>query len=196
MENILAPLLAILQLIFFGYTIYQISQSFSRSPKRSIHFFIVEVILFSLLIICFVNYKMSGFNHQNYFWLYSILTLISATFYWVNKLPQLNPIVRFIGLVFTATFHWIALLTAIKFIPYLPFIWFPWLGLMAFTPTLFILLTFSEIRFQTQQKTTLKLYPIFLAGLLPLGITYLILLIFTESSYQFIELFIPVSKLI
>lgn len=200
MEVLYLIVLVSLQISLFLYIIYHTGYAPYRKSTKKVfyktHYGRIEIFLFILLILCFLFHELSGFYDQVLFPLYGIITFIAAVFYWLNKLKTQNKPYHFIRLMFTSTLLWIAALTTIKFLPYLPFIWFPLYGIFAFAPILFVFLTFTELYKRTTQYSTFDFKLILLSGVIPLLTVFASLIIFTDNAADFVDLFTPVKNIL
>ncbi|NOQ71968.1 MAG: hypothetical protein GQ574_08200 [Crocinitomix sp.] len=187
----------ILFFLHLGLIIYipaQLITSFSLHKRQEQRFKlihrIIELSLMLLLVFCFIYVDMSSFGHENHFLEFAVILLISVVFYWLNKFDfgSFNNLKKF-TLPFLGTLFWISLFTSLKFASYLPFCWFPLLGLMALAPLFFLLLSISEIHYQTQLDPKTSVYRIIGFGLVPLIVLQLLMNLYTLEPWELIKIF-------
>lgn len=173
-------------------------RSFNPTKRRSEQFrlwyLVLELSLFILLGFCFVSYEMSSFRNEKYFTEFAILTCIAVVFYVMNKINFKSfKMGSTLALSGTATLFWLSFFTAIKFIPYLPYVWFPLLGFLAITPLFLAILCLSEIRYLSMLRTSFNTIHILFFGLVPVILLTLVLNLFSEENWGFILLFNPLN---
>ncbi len=196
MESFFSIIAFLFHIIFGIYITGSLIRSFwfhkrQESKFKTIHIF-NELMLMLLLFICFIYVDLSSFKGEKYFFEYTIILLISIGFYWINKahFRQLKFLKKF-TLPFIGTLFWLSLFTIIKFSPYLPYFWFPLLGLMAVSPILFVLLSFSEIHYHSQLDPNISVYKIIGLGLIPLVALQLLMNLYTPEPWELIKIFNP-----
>jgi hypothetical protein len=153
---------------------------------------ITEIFAMLLLLVCFANYEMSSFRNEKYFFIFSWMTLLSVVGYWINKvIPPSSKILKTLSLTFLGAFFWLCFFTAIKFGPYLPYVWFPLLGLYALAPIILAIFTLSEIRYHSSLSSRFNTLKILGLGLIPLVLIQVVLNLFTPYTWEFIKIFNP-----
>lgn len=169
-----------------------------RHPERfKITHLILEIILFILLGFCFTNYEISSFKYEKYFTEFTVITCIAVVFYVMSKINFKSfKFANTLALSGTATLFWLSFFTAIKFIPYLPYAWFPLLGLLAVTPLFLAILCLSEIRYLSMLHTSFNTIHFLFLGLVPLILLTLALNLFSEENWALIHLFNPLNTTI
>jgi len=188
--------ITIIQLAFVIYLLVQLMRSF-YIHNRDNHFFkrvhqLNEVLLAVLLFFCFLFVELSSFARESYFTEYAILLLLSVALYGLNKFDfERHEYLRWLILPFIGTLFWLSFLTCIKFSVYFPFAWFPIYGLLALAPVFFMLLSGSEIHYQTKGKKRSKVILVFALGLLPILLLQLVMNMYTPESWEFFKLFAP-----
>lgn len=198
MESFYSIIAFLFHLTFGIYITGSLIRSFwfhkRQEPKfRKVHIF-NEFALMLLLFFCFRYVELSSFSGEKYFFEYSFILLISIGFYWINKTSfgQLKNLKK-LTLPFLGTLFWLSLFTIIKFSPYLPYFWFPLLGLMAVSPILFALLSFSEIHYHSQLDSKNSVYKIIGLGLIPLISLQLLMNLYTPEPWELIKIFNPAN---
>jgi hypothetical protein len=189
-------------LLHFGLLIYLLiilPQTFNQKkrskPRFSKVIIVIEILAMILLMACFINYDISSFQDEKYFFVFGWMTLISVFGYWINKVvPNTSKILKLISVTFLGSFFWLCFFTAIKFVPYLPNSWFPLLGLYALAPIIIGILTLSEIRFRSGLSKRFNTLKIIGLGLIPLILLQIIMNFFTPYPWEFIKIFEPSNQ--
>lgn len=201
MESYLSLLFFLFHITFFLYIVAFLIRSFWFNKRQERNFkkihLINELSLMILLFFCFKFVDMSSFRYEEYFTEFAGLLLLSVAFYWINKIDfgSFNKIKQF-TLPLLGTLFWLSLFTTLKFAIYLPFCWYPLLGLMALSPIFFTLLSVSEIHYQTQLHPKISVYKIILFGLIPLIALQLIMNLYTPEPWELIKIFNPKNTMI
>lgn len=188
------PLL--IHIVIFFFFIINLIRSFSISKRQEDKFKITHVttefLLMMLISCCFALYDMSSFEDEKYFLEFSIITGITILAYWIGKFSKgLNRKWRLALLSLTAALFWLSVFTFIKFLPYLPWAWFPFLGLLALAPLFLLIMTLSEINFRCRTDFKIPVYQGILLGLIPIIIVQLVMNTYTPYSWEFVALFNP-----
>ena len=180
-------------LIFFPiHFIRSFSYTTRQRKKFQIAQLVVEMLLMVLIIFCFILVDMSSFQHEKYFEVFAVITIISVIFYWLNKIDFKSvKHSKLLTLMFVGSLFWLSTFTVIKFGPYLPYVWFPMLGLMAIAPLFFAILCFSEIRHHSMLNPSFSTIKVLLLGLIPLIVIQIIMNLYTPYSWEFIKMFNP-----
>lgn len=189
-------------LLHFGLLIFLLvllPQTFIQEKRTSKTFaqivLIIEVLAMVLLSLCFVNYDISSFQDEKYFFVFAWMTLISVCGYWLNKIIlHSSKTAKLLSLTFLGTLFWLCLFTAIKFTPYLPNVWFPLLGIYALAPIIIGIITLSEIRYQSGLSKRFNMLKIIGLGLIPLIILQVLMNFFTPYPWEFIKIFEPSNQ--
>jgi hypothetical protein len=201
MEPFFSIVAFLFHLIFFFYITGQLINSmwFHKRQERKFKIIhtITEVLLLFLLIFCFLLVDMSSFDNEKYFGEFAGILLLSIALYGINKLDfgAYKNLKKHTS-SFVGTLFWLSLFTFFKFAPYLPYSWFPLLGLMALAPFFFVLLSISEINYQTQLDPKNSVYKTIAFGLIPLIILQLIMNLYTPEPWELIKIFDPASTTI
>ena len=161
MEVIMLLLVVVLQLILYIFFLGQIIRSYFSDIRLQERFknrmLITELLLTILLLICFANYEASSFKDATYFTWFTVLTVLSLIAFWLSKLPLTSTKHwLFIQQLFVACFFWLGLFTFIKFLPYLPWGWFPVLGVLATAPFFIFLMALSQFVFIHKKERLLS----------------------------------------
>ncbi|NOQ71969.1 MAG: hypothetical protein GQ574_08205 [Crocinitomix sp.] len=180
-------LMAYIPFLFMQF--YRSRKNFARSIVA------VEIFAFLLLGQCFMMYEISSFQDEKYFSVFAIITLLSVLGYGLNKIiPHKAKVAKLISLTFLGTLFWLCLLTAIKFGPYLPFVWFPIYGLYALAPIIIGIITLAEIRYQGGLSSKLNALKIIGLGLIPIILLQILMNFFTPYMWEFIKIFEPSNQ--
>ncbi|MFT5822797.1 MAG: hypothetical protein ACI8ZM_004054 [Crocinitomix sp.] len=174
---------------FLFMPIFRLRKNFSRS------IIVLEIFGFLLLAQCFMKYEISSFQDEKYFSVFAEITLLSVLGYALNKIiPHKAKVAKLLSLTFLGTLFWLCLLTAIKFGPYLPFVWFPVYGLYALAPIIIGIISFSEISYQGGLSSKFNLLKIIGLGLIPIILLQVLMNFFTPYPWEFIKIFEPSNQ--
>lgn len=178
------------------YILFLLIRSFStkKREQRSFQntFRAIEIGFMILLIFCFVFYEASSFRGEDHFMEFTIITCFSVIAYWANKSAlSVNKPLQFTISVFSGTFFWLSIFVVIKFLPYLPWVWFPLLGLLALAPVLLAVMSLSEIYHVNKTQHNFPFLPLILFGLVPIVLLQLAMNAYTPESWEFFKLFDP-----
>lgn len=182
-----------LQCIGIIYLLGNLVLSFVPSRRENLEFatrqIVIEIILTLLLGLCILFYELSGFNGEPHFFEFAVITTISVAFFWVSKLVSANQFQVTLVYSLVATLFWLSLFTTIKFGIYLPFLWFPLLGLFAATPLLIVFMSLSRLIYASFKHSFLSLGKLLPFGLIPLVILQFIMNMYTKEPWELIKIF-------
>ncbi len=176
---------------FLGHLITSLFAETRIKKNFKIKHTIIEALLILLLFACFYNYESSNFEYNGYAVGLIITTFFGLICYWLVKLKSNSAsIFRFIPELGVSIIFWLSIFSTIKLFPYLLLFWIPFYGLLAITPLLFAILTYSEIRYLSSIRGFNPFYFTF-SGLLPFIIIQLVMNLYTATQWELLNFFYP-----
>jgi hypothetical protein len=196
MELILPLIFITLQFFLAAFVIIQLIRGMipAAAERKKLHqsIIIIDFALTLLMLFSFVSYEVSSFNNEPYFSVFTALVLIGIVAFWLSKSKiNLNVNMQNITQIMLGIFCWLSIFTAIKFYPYYPYAWFPFLGILALGPIFFTFMSLQEMiqNFREQKRVHPLLNLSY--SLLFLFIFQLVLNGLTTESWVLIKIFNP-----